>query len=171
MKYGDKLLAQIVICLSLMMIFEGVGYLGEGKAAEFSAKVKSVVSKNYTLEQVQEAGNTLLNSVLEAPDNISTAIMVANEVGDYSAPMDEKSDTKIKSVHATGGGKIIYAGIDKELGVCVRIEHEDKISTYGNMYTLTAVTGERVKKGDIIGTYDTESNKEFYYQLENSVVY
>ncbi len=170
MKYQDKFLTQIVICLSLVMVLDGAGIFTEGKIAEFSAKVQSAVSKNYTLEQVKNAGNKLLNGILEAPESISTAIMVANEVGDFGTAINDKSDTNIQSVYATNGGKVIYAGIDKMLGICVRIKHEDKISTYGNLYTLTVVTGERIEKGDIIGTYNNESKEEFYYQLEDSMV-
>lgn len=46
------------------------------------------------------------------------------------------------------------------------MQHEDKVSVYGNLYTLTTITGEQVKKGDIIGTFDSKAGKEFYYQLE-----
>ena len=64
------------------------------------------------------------------------------------------------------GGVVTYAGIDRDLGVCIRISHEDQVSVYGNLHTLTAVTGERVNKGDIIGTYDNTGEDEFYYTLE-----
>ena len=54
--------------------------------------------------------------------------------------------------------------------MCVKIKHEDKFSVYGNLYTLTVVAGDKVKKGDIIGTFDSKGEEEFYYQLGDSVV-
>ena len=61
-------------------------------------------------------------------------------------------------------------GIDKDLGFCIRIQHEDKMSTYGNLESISAVMGERVKKGDIIGTFDKNNDEKFYYQLTDSVL-
>ena len=44
------------------------------------------------------------------------------------------------------------------------------MSTYGNLSSISAVMGDRVKKGDIIGTFDSGDGEDFYYKLSDSVV-
>ena len=101
---------------------------------------------------------------------MTSAVVSVNEMRNFSAPIDEKADNDIQSVHAAAGGIVAYAGIDKNLGMCIKIKHQSKVSVYGNLCTITAVTGDRVGKGDVIGTFNNSGEKEFYYQLEDSVI-
>ena len=105
-----------------------------------------------------------------APSALVSVITQANEAGEFGAPVNEDDKDDIKTVHAAGSGEVTYAGIDRELGMCVKIKHKDKFSVYGNLYTLTVVAGDKVKKGDLIGTFDSKGEEEFYYQLGDSVV-
>mgnify|MGYP000360269092 CR=1 FL=1 len=49
-------------------------------------------------------------------------------------------------------------------------QHEDKLSTYGHLDNISVITGERVKKGNIIGTFVKDNGEEFYYKLSDSMV-
>ena len=97
--------------------------------------------------------------------------MTASEIS-YSAyyPIDKESKEEIKKVRSAFGGEVISAGIDKKLGVCIRIKNGNKIATYGNLKDIYVITGERIIKSEAIGTYDSKSNKEFYYQVEDNMV-
>ena len=143
---------------------------GLAKGVDGAAHTGAVNARFDSFEDIVSAGTKLTDLVRETPDAISAAITVANEISQNGQPIDKDEKNPIKSVHSIAGGKVIYAGIDKQLGLCVRIKHEEKISTYGNLYTLTVVPGERVKRSDIIGTYNSEKDKEFYYHLEDSVL-
>lgn len=53
---------------------------------------------------------------------------------------------------ATARGKVIFAGWDKYLGNCVRIDHGNGLVTvYGHMQKCLVSEGERVSRGDQIG--------------------
>ena len=170
MRFKDRFLAQMVICLAIFAAARGAAMINQEDFARIRDNIKAHIEKNYSIEEVKEAGAQLVEKLTQAPAVLTSVVVEANQYGQFSAPIDQDSDEQVQAVHATAGGTVIYAGIDSQLGVCIRIQHQNKISTYGNMYTLTAVTGERVKKGDIIGTFDRESGKEFYYQLEDSML-
>ena len=46
----------------------------------------------------------------------------------------------------------------------IKIEKNDTEEVYGNLKEISVLTGEKVGKGDIIGTFDSRLNKEFIYQ-------
>lgn len=70
------------------------------------------------------------------------------------------------------GGMIIASGKDKERGLYIEIKHDDAISVYGNLSDISVVESERVQRGEIIGSYDTDSEKDFFYELrENLLIY
>jgi len=55
-------------------------------------------------------------------------------------------------VVATARGKIIFAGWDKYLGNCVRIDHGNGLTTvYGHMQKCTVSEGDKVSRGDQVG--------------------
>ena len=106
-------------------------------------------------------------AAVSAPARVSEAVLEANEKVQYGKPLDENEDTSIHPVYAVAGGKVLRAGIRDDIGMYVKVEHPDKISTYGQLSNAAVITGERVKKGDMIGSYDSSGEKEFYYVLED----
>ena len=169
-RYGDKLLIQAVICLTLFAAVRMSAVLDGEITGEIKDYIKVQFEKNYTIEDIRKAGDMLAGKIRETPATIASVITRANEAGEFGTPINKNDKDTIKTVHAVGDGEIIYAGIEKDMGVCIKISHGEKTSVYGNLYTLTAVTGEKVKKGDVIGTFDKNGEKEFYYQLKDSVV-
>ena len=165
-RYQDKLLMQTVVCLAIFGLIRLSSVIGGGMSNEIKGRITEYAKTDYSIEEIQEIVGKLAEKAANAPETLVSAIIEANEADEFTAPINEKGKEDIKTVHAAGDGIIIYAGIDKNLGMCVKLQHKDKVSVYGNLYTLTAVTGEQVKKGDIIGTFDSKSGKEFYYQLE-----
>lgn len=166
MKYNDKMLVQAVVCLAIFAIIRGSAMVGGEQIEKVKEAIGRQAQKDYSLEEIKEAGSDFLAKAAGAPKTITTALTNASEAGKFSEPIDKTSDEEISAVHATSDGEVVYSGIDRELGVCVKIRHDEKTSVYGNLHTLTVITGEKVKKGDIIGTYDNTGEKEFYYHLE-----
>ncbi len=166
MKYNDKILVQAVACLAIFALIRGSAMIGGERIDKVKEEIAKQAQRDYSLEEIREAGSDLLMKAADAPASINTALTNASEAGKFSEPIDKTSDDKTSAVHATSGGEVIYSGIDRELGVCVKIKHDEKTSIYGNLHTLTVVTGEKVRKGDIIGTFDNTGEKDFYYHLE-----
>lgn len=166
----DKLLIQVVACLAIFALVRVSAMIGGETMTKIKTSVKEQAEKNYTVEDIKEAGDRLASQIVSAPAALVSVITQANEAGEFGEPINKNDKDSVKTVHSVGGGVVTYAGIDKELGMCVKIEHEDKVSTYGNLYTLTVVAGDKVQKGGIIGTFDSKGEVEFYYKLEDSVV-
>lgn len=170
MNYRDKFLVQMMICFTIFAVCRGAAMIDNEKFSEIKNTVAGYLEKNYSMEEIKETGAKLAEKVISAPEVFTSAVMKANEISEFGAPIDEKDTDEVQAVHAVSGGTVVYSGIDKELGFCIRIQHEDKLSTYGNLERISVVMGDRVKKGEIIGTFDKNNDEEFYYQLSESVV-
>ena len=170
MNYRDKFLVQMMICFVIFAAARGVAMIDNDKISEIKDTVKGYIEKNYSIDEIKETGADLVDKIVSAPAVLTGAIIQANEINEFGAPIDEKDTDEIQAVHAVSGGRVVYSGIDKEIGLCIKIQHEDKMSTYGNLDSISSVTGERVKKGEIVGTFDKNKEEEFYYQLSDSVV-
>ena len=79
-------------------------------------------------------------------------------------PLGKADKNGLQVVYAAEKGTVTEAGIDKEIGSFIKIKSSDSIYTYGNLSELSAVTGDKVKKGDVIGEFNSKEGAEFYYQ-------
>ena len=76
-----------------------------------------------------------------------------------------KADKKgLQVVYAAEKGIVPEAGIDSKIGSFIKIKSSDTIYIYGNLEKISAVTGDKVKKGDVIGEFNSNGEEEFYYQ-------
>jgi hypothetical protein len=170
MNYRDKFLVQIMVCLAIFVGLRGVAMIDDEGFSEIKSTLNRYISKNYSLEEIKENGAELLDKITSAPAVLAGAVLQANEINEFGAPIDEKDTEGVQAVHAVAGGVVTYSGIDKEFGLCIKIQHEDKLSTYGHLDNISVITGERVKKGNIIGTFVKDNGEEFYYKLSDSMV-
>lgn len=170
MNYKDKFLAQCVICFLIFAIAEGSTMITHEGFTKIKDEIVSRAGIHNSLEDIKEAGAKAIDIVLGAPAVLTGAVMEANKINEYAAPIDEKTEEQIQPVYASAGGVVMSAGIDKDYGSCIIIKHQGKTSTYGNLYTLSVVPGERVTRGQIIGTFDNNCGEDFYYQLVDNVI-
>ena len=162
-----SLIIQAAVCLLIFAVVQSGIQTKEGKLGDFLSRIAEAVNENYTLAELLELGESAEEAMVMAPGLIGDTLMSASELGTYGTPMDEDSDDVIKNVYASAGGKVVKSGVSSSLGLYVMIEHPGKISTYGNLSNIRVVTGERVTKGDILGTYDSTQDADFYYALED----
>lgn len=170
MKIKEKLLTQTVVCMTIVALLEGAPLANTKNIALAKEKVNEELNRHYSVEDVKQIGRETLLNTLDLPETISNVIETANEISVGAYPIDKESSQDIKEVTAPTGGEVVFAGIDKELGICIRIKHYNKISTYGNLDSILVIPGDRIIKGEVIATYDSKSDKEFYYQLEDYMV-
>ena len=122
--------------------------------------------RDMTWEEIKNAGTELSAALTDAPSQVVSLITEANTASRYGQPIDEKSDSPVKQVHAAAGGMVLSSGRDEEIGLYIRIQHEDAVSVYGNLADIGVVESERVQRGEIIGSYDTDCGKDFYFALQ-----
>ena len=170
MKIKEKILTQTVICMTIIALLEGTPLANTENITLAKNRVNEQMNKHYSLEEIKEIGVKTFINTLNLPETLNDVVQTANEISTVSYPIDKESTKDIKDVKAPSGGEVIFAGIDKDLGVCIRVKHYNKISTYGNLDTILVIPGDRIIKGEVIATYDSKSDKEFYYQLEDYMV-
>ncbi|MGN1414490.1 MAG: M23 family metallopeptidase [Anaerovoracaceae bacterium] len=166
MDRNSKVMIQAILCLGIFVSVQTGALPKEGKAGELLDKISNAIRENYTLAELLRIGQDTAEAVASAPARVNEAVFAANEKVQYGKPLDESEDEPIHQVYAVAGGKVLRAGIRDDIGMYVKVEHQDKISTYGHLSNAAVITGERVKKGDMIGSYDSSGEKEFYYVLE-----
>lgn len=165
----NKLYFQITACLFLGAAFVCGSAVDNRTFAGYYARVKDAVMEQMTMEDVKEAGAYLKAELSDAPSKMVSAVTEANRKTRYGAPMDEDSGSKIKQVHAAAGGMVTASGKDKARGLYIEIKHDDAVSVYGQLADINVVEDERVQRGEIIGSYDTGSEHDFFYELRENL--
>lgn len=168
MNFREKFVAQTIICLMIFSLVKSAGMIDARFIKDIRTWAETLLEVHYTAEDIKQAASELITEAGNAHEAVTAAVIAANNNGQYSKILGEADPDGIQIVYAPSGGRIISAGIDDELGMYVKISHDEKISVCGNMSRISVLTGERVGKGDIIGTFDNTSGKDFYYGTEDA---
>lgn len=165
----NKLYFQIISCMIISAVFFWGSNTNHEAVSQCYSRAKEMMMHQMSLEDVQQAGAYMKTQLSGAPAKVVSAVSKANEKSLYSQPIDENSDSAIKQVHAAAGGMVIAAGKDKERGLYIEIKHDDAISIYGQLQDISVAPSERVQRGEIIGSYNTDEEKDFYYELRENL--
>lgn len=162
---------QSIVCLAVFAaVHSGMGALTIEKyerIGELVKKITEAVQENYTLAELLELWDDASATVASIPVSVREAVISANQDTLYGAPIDAAGDSENRQVYASAGGRVLKSGLQDGLGLYVMVEHQDKISTYGHLSSIRVVEGERIQKGEILGSYDNDSEYDFYYSLED----
>lgn len=164
-----KLLGQIIVSTLLFAAVFAGGQIENEQFAEKYDKAASVATHQVSISEIKASGGAVFDFASHAPAKLVGAISAVNEASKYGNPIDEKSDSDVLQVHAAAGGMVLTSGWEKELGLFVKIKHEDAVTVYGNLSDLIVVENERVQRGEIIGSYKKGSEKEFFYELQENL--
>lgn len=174
----SRRIIQLIVCFMLLASVQS-GMADEAaakseKLGNLIDKIEEAINKNYTLADLLNLGEMAAETAADMPSLISDTVITANEQTLYAAPLDKDFDgsesdghSSLKPVYAASGGRVLKSGKQEGLGMYVMVEHLSKISTYGHLSSIRVVEGERIHKGEMIGSYDISSEKEFYYSLED----
>ena len=163
MNFRDKLVVQIVICMVIFAGIRTIGILDIKGVREVKAFVGEHFQKNYTAEDIKTAGSRLIEEAGDIHSDITSVVLKANKIGEFGEPIGKADEDGIQVVYATAAGEVTAAGINEDMGMYVKIKHNDKLTTFGNLCQLSVVTGDNVKKGQIIGSFDNKTGAEFLY--------
>ena len=158
---GKKIMVQTAVCLAIM----GAVHMDFVAEIPNSDELTAMASINYSAADIHEAGGKLWKKVKTLPDAITGAVIEANSLNLYGEPL-QATDSNEKLVYASRGGNVEKSGISSEYGLYIIINHGDECCNYGNLNKIYAAQGDRVKKGDVIGVYCDDSDKEFYYEVK-----
>lgn len=168
MNFREKFVTQAVFSLMIFSLVKSAGMIDAWFIKDIRTWTETLLEVHYTAEDIKQAASELIEEAGDAHEAVTAAVLAANDNGQYGRILGEADPDGIQIVYAPSGGRIISAGIDDELGMYVKISHDNKITVCGNMSQISVLTGERVRKGDIIGSFDSTSGKEFYCGTEDA---
>ena len=162
-----KILIQTFVCLiAAFALITGVNSEVD-VIQKHAASFIDHMSVNYTKEDVKAAFANAANGLKALTDKTSDAIDVMTGKPIYGEPIDETFEGNEAPVYAVGGGKVTAVGENEEIGRYVKIKHGDQAeSLYGNLGEIHVIASANVKKGQIIGIYKKNDDKDFYYSFK-----
>lgn len=166
--YKKKIFWQFVICMILSLTYITGSSIDNPKVNDTVDKAVSYIQKPVTTEEVQNYIQVACENLKTAPKTAVDVIARANSSSMYGEPIDEETSIPVKHVHAVCGGKVRKVGKSSVYGLYIEIQHKDAVSVYGNLYDINVFEDERVSRGEIIGSYDSESENDFYFELNEN---
>lgn len=165
----NKLALQIAVCIGISMITVWGTNLGNPEIMRVYHLCRDAVMHQTTAEEADAVWEHVQSVISGAPAKIVSAVTEVNEASKYGQPIDKESSGPIRQVHAVAGGMVTKTGINAQYGLYIELRHEDAISVYGNLDTVGVVEKERIQRGEIIGSFDSSGEKEFYYELRTDL--
>lgn len=166
--YKKKIFWQMLICMFLSVIYVSGGNFSNPKISEAYDKAVAYIEKPVSVTEVQNYIQCATDSIKKAPRTAVDVIAKANTSSMYGEPIDEETSIPVKHVHAVCGGKVTKVGKSSIYGLYIEIKHKNATSVYGNLYDINVFEDERVSRGEIIGSYDSDSDKDFYFELNEN---
>ena len=167
MNFREKFVVQSVICLLIFSAVKTTTMIDVEMMKNLKSWTEEKVTEHYSAEDLKKAAISFFGKAGEAQDIVTSVVIQANEKGRIMQPLGEADSGGIHAVYAPSGGEVVIAGISDEIGLYVKIKHDEQISVCGNLSELAVLTGERVRKGDIIGTFDSNGSADFVYELSD----
>ena len=164
MRFKEKIIMQILICLIIFAGVRTIGMLDVKPIKEAKAYIGEHFQQNYTAKDIKNAGSKLLKEAETLHITVTSAVVKANQVEGEEKTLGKADKNGVQMVYALNSGNVTAAGLDKEIGKFIKIKTDKALETYGNFCEINVLTGDKVRKGDIIGTFDSRGKDEFIYQ-------
>lgn len=120
----------------------------------------------YTWDDVKKVAGRAAEKVKEFPQKAEKTVRMVTGKPALGEPIDGRRTGRYSSVYAVSSGQVVAAGEDETIGNYVRISHgKEGESLYGNLEKILVKAPAKVKRGQIIGTYDNTDQKDFYYSF------
>lgn len=168
MNPGEKIITQCVLCCLVFVCAKGISFLPNEQVQKAQATVQRQLETHYTEDDWKRFASGFCRKIKKTPLAIANAVARANSADEMSSMRRAAESKTTRPVYAPADGIVLTSGIDKNLGMIVKIQHEKQISTCGNLCRVTVVQNDAVKKGDVIGYYDKTCGKDFYYDKEEN---
>lgn len=162
MKFSEKIITQAVICMMIFALIKTIGLIDAEPINKFKSGVSSYLQKNYTLDDIKDVGAKVVNEAKKINTAVTAAVVKANQLTE-GEPLGKADKNGLQVVYASEKGIVTQVGIDKEIGSFIKIKNDGSVHTYGNLSEISVITGDIIKKGDVIGEFDSSGEEDFYY--------
>lgn len=163
-----KIVYQSAVCFLFACTFMFLSASQNQTAVSASAFINQKLQREYNISEIKNLKNNVETTIKNLPASVSKAAETLGADIRYGDPIDEEPLTETAMVYAVAGGTVSEVGTSEDIGNYIVINHGgDSESVYGNLSNVKVEANERVKKGEIIGGYSSDSKKDFYYTLNS----
>lgn len=163
-----KIMYQSAVCLFFACAFMFLSASDKPAALSAATFINEKIGREYTLREIKSFGGSVKETVTSIPSSVSRAAETLGRDVRYGEPIDEEPAEETAMVYAVAGGTVVDVGTSEDIGNYIVISHGGSSeSIYGNLTNVRVKENERVKKGEIIGGYEQDSQKDFYYTLNS----
>ncbi len=157
-----KTIIQIVIC-ALLAAGYGVAWDSDIPMVRKAAQaVSAELNREYSSADIKKGGEIAVQTLVNLPTKLSNAF----DKEEYGEPIDEAFSGDTALVYAVSGGTVTMTGKNADIGNYVVISHGGTAeSIYGNLSQIKVAPMQKIKKGDIIGSFDKRTGNDFYYSI------
>ena len=163
-----NIMYQSIICLCFACGFMLLSSSERPAAVSAAAFISKHLEREYSISEIKEFNENMKETVKSIPSSMAKAAETLGPNVRYGEPIDEEPSSATAMVYAVAGGTVREVGTNEDIGNYIIISHGSSAeSIYGNLANIRVSANERVKKGEIIGGYSTDSKKDFYYTLNS----
>ena len=158
---------QTCICIAILISVSHADLAKETPMGNFLGNISEMIERNYTLADLLGLKKEAGEQVSALASSVHDAVVQSDGLALYADPLGEMMENGSQNVYAAAGGRVLRTGWRADLGLYIVIEHSGKISSYGHLSQVRVITGERVAKGVILGSFEPSDGIEFYYEMED----
>lgn len=157
-----RIVIQAVICLLLVAGYHAATHSDIDRIQNVAQAVSGQLHKEYSASDIKEGTNAAVQAVTSLPAKISTVF----EGREYGEPIDEVFSGDSTPVYAVAGGTITTVGQNDTIGDYIVISHGgESESIYGNLSQIKVKPMQKIKKGQIIASFNKSEGSDFYYSI------
>lgn len=157
-----KIVIQTIICLLLVAGYNAAIDSNIDSIKNVAQTVSVQMNKEYTSADIKAGKNAAVQVFTNLPTKISTVF----EDREYGEPIDEAFSGNSTLVYAVAGGTVTTVGENDTIGNYIVISHGgESESIYGNLSQIKVKSMQKIKKGQIIGSFSKSNGSDFYYSI------
>lgn len=162
----EKLMKQTTLILLFLLALLVADHSHVHVLEHGASVIRAQMTAEYTWDDVKRTGRHVTAAAAGFPEKVSETVKLVTGRPMLAEPIDQTRHGKHSSVYAVESGMVVGTGEDETIGKYIRISHGKKgESLYGNLEKILVKTPVKVKRGQIIGTYDNSCKKAFYYSF------
>ncbi len=159
---------QLIVCIIIVLCIIMIKKMDIAIVNQQLDNLEAYLTMDITKSDLQVMASTGIEKIKSVPASITTAIKAGDNKMAFSPPIDQVIDDKSKEimVYSIGGGTVSQVDENEKIGKYIKIVHENGMeSIYGSLSSVMVEDLNKVKKGQIIGTFENKDNNALYFAL------
>ncbi|MDD2218137.1 MAG: M23 family metallopeptidase [Eubacteriales bacterium] len=157
-----KIVIQAIICMLLVAGYNAATGSEIDSIKNAAQAVSAQMNKEYTTNDIKAGKNAAVQVFTNLPAKISTVF----EDREYGEPIDEAFSGKSTLVYAVAGGTVTTVSKNDTIGNYIVISHGgESESIYGNLSQIKVKSMQKIKKGQIIASFEKNGESDFFYSI------